>query len=82
MSRVMRKLGICLCENKGADQLRSYREADQHLCFHFTDSLISLLPKSEIFKLLAILCGCTVWFVSDMVGNPKDRFSRVAGSDY
>ena len=21
------------CENKGADQLRSYREADLHLCF-------------------------------------------------
>ena len=25
---------------------------------------------------LAILCGCTAWFVSDLVGNPEDRFSK------
>ena len=25
---------------------------------------------------IAILCGCTMQFVSDPVGNPKDRFSR------
>ena len=27
-------------ENKGADQLRSYSEADQHLCFRYMDSTI------------------------------------------
>ena len=27
-------------------------------------------------KILAIFCGCTAWFVSDLVGNPEDRFSR------
>ena len=37
-----------LCENKGADQLRSNCEADQHLCFCYTDSTVSLLLKSEI----------------------------------
>ena len=26
------------------------------------------------FKPLAIFFGCTAWFVSDLVGNPKDRF--------
>ena len=30
------------------------------------------------FKLLAFFCDCTDRFVSDMVGNPEDRFSRVA----
>ena len=28
------------------------------------------------FKPLAILCGCTARFVSDLVGNPEDRFSH------
>ena len=44
----MRKLAFCICENKDADQLRGSREADQRLCFRFTDSTIPLLPKSEI----------------------------------
>ena len=44
----MRKLALCICENKDADQLRSKCEADQRLCFRYTDSTIPLLPKSEI----------------------------------
>ena len=51
MSRVMRKPAFCICENKDADQLRGNREADQRLCFRYTDSTISLLPKSEISSL-------------------------------
>ena len=66
--------GKTICENKGADQLRSNCEADQHLCFGNTDSTISLLLKSEISS----FCGCTDRFVSDLVGIPEDRFSRVA----
>ena len=46
-SRVMRKPTFCICKNKGADQIRSYCEADQHLCFRYMDSTIPLL-KSEI----------------------------------
>ena len=42
LSRVVRKPDFCLCENKGADQLRSNCEADQCLCFRYTDSTISL----------------------------------------
>ena len=38
----------CLCENKGADQLRGNREADQRLCFRYTDSIFPLLLISEI----------------------------------
>ena len=39
----MGKPTICICENKGADQLRGNREADQRLGFHYTDSTIPLL---------------------------------------
>ena len=51
MSRVMRKPAFCLCENKDADQLRGNHEADQHLCFRYTDSTLPLLPKYEISRL-------------------------------
>ena len=37
MSRVVRKPGFCICENKDADQLRGNREADQRLCFRYTE---------------------------------------------
>ena len=51
MSSVVRKPAFCICENKYADQLRGNREADQRLCFRYTDSTIPLLPKSEISSL-------------------------------
>ena len=50
MSRHMGKPTICLGENKDADQLRGYREADQRLCFRYSDSIILLLLKSEILR--------------------------------
>ena len=59
MSLVVRKLGVfCICENKetisfavSANQLSGIREADQRLCFPYTDSTIPLLSKSEISSL-------------------------------
>ena len=63
----MRKPDFCTCENKDADQLRGNREADRRLCFRYIASTI---------KSLAIFCGCTARFVSDLVGNPEDRFSH------
>ena len=45
MSRDLRKPDFCVCENKGADQLRGNRKADQRLCFRYTNSTIPLLPK-------------------------------------
>ena len=45
------KTDFCICENKDADQLRGNREADQRLCFRYTDSTIPLLSKSEISSL-------------------------------
>ena len=48
LSHPMGKPTICIGENKDADQLRGNREADQRLCFRYTDSTIPLLPKYEI----------------------------------
>ena len=45
----MGKQTICICENKGADQLRGNREADQRLCFRYSDIqfLFYLNPKFQ-----------------------------------
>ena len=51
LSRVVRKPAFSLCKNKDADQLRSNREADQHLCFCHMDSAIPLLSKFEFSSL-------------------------------
>ena len=51
MSRDVRKPCFCICENKDAVQLRGNREADQRICFRYTDRTIPLLPKSEISSL-------------------------------
>ena len=48
MSRLMAKPTICIGENKGADQLRGDREADQRLCFRDSDSTIPPLLNSKI----------------------------------
>ena len=63
----MRKPDFCICENKGADQLCGNRTTDQRLCFRHI---------IQNFKPVAIFCGYTVRFVSDLVGNPEDRFSH------
>ena len=62
----MRKPAFCLCENKDADQLRGYRQADQRLCFRNIDSTIPLLSKSKISSLspssMAVEPGlCWTW---------------------
>ena len=72
----MRKLAFCICENKDADQLRGNHEADQRLCFRYTDSTISFLPKYEISSLqpssVAVQPGlCGAWSET-----PKTSFLR------
>ena len=69
----MRKPDFCICENKEADQLRGNREADQCLCFRYTDSTIPLLPKSEISSLyqssVAVQPGlCMTWSETPKTG--------------
>ena len=65
----MGKPTICIGENKSADQLRGNREADQRLCFRYSDSTIPPQPDSQNFKLLACFCTCTGQFVSDLFVN-------------
>ena len=77
MSHVMRKLDLCLSENKGVNQLRGNREADQRLCFGYSVCTIRLLLKIRNLKILACFCDCTGRFVSDLVGNPEVWFSPV-----
>ena len=76
----MGKPTICIGENKDADQLRGNGEADQRLCFRYSDSTIP--PQPQNFKLLACFCSCTGWFVSDLfrnhiVGFPTRRLKYV-----
>ena len=40
------------------------------------DSTIPLLSKIRNLEPLAILCEYKALFVSDLVGNPEDRFSQ------
>ena len=51
MSRVVRNLAFCKCENEDADELCGNRKADQRLCFHYIDSTIPLPPIYEISSL-------------------------------
>ena len=47
--------------------------------FVFITKIVKLSTSlNQSFKPLAILCGCTARFMSDMAGNPKNRFSRDA----
>ena len=69
----MRKPAFCICENKDADQLRGNRGADQRLCFRYTDSTISLLPKYVISSFhpssVAVQPGlCGTWLETPKTG--------------
>ena len=68
MSRLMGKPTICIGENKGADQLRGNREADQRLYFRYSESTIPLLLKSEISRLQA--SSCLLCFYSPVCVRP------------
>ena len=74
----MRKPDFCICENKDADQLRGNREADQLLCFPYTDTTIPLLSKYEIssFKLSTVCvqpCLCGAWSETPKTGFLRTR---------
>ena len=57
MSRLLGKPTTCICENKGADQLCGKRQADQRLCFRYTDSKYNPSTFSiQNFMLLAVCC--------------------------
>ena len=91
----MRKPFFCICENKDADQLRGNREADQRLCFRYTDSTIPLLPKSEIssFQQSSVvvqpgLCGTwsetpkTGFLTTRLICSKRTKFERRMRSEH
>ena len=87
MSRVMRKPAFCICENKDADQLHGNREADQRLCFRYTDSTIRLLPKSEFSSFspssVALQPGlCRTWLETPKTGFLATRLKSLSTNDY
>ena len=72
----MRKQTICICENKDADQLRCNCEADQRLCFRYTDNTIPLLLKSKISSfepssVLVLLCLCQTCSETTLLVFPR-----------
>ena len=69
-----KKTGFCLCENKGADQLRSNCEADQRLCFRYTDSTLSLFIKSEISSFYAASGTVHVGLCQTWLETPRTGF--------
>ena len=81
------KTGFCLCENKGADQLRSNCEADQRLCFRYTDSTLSLLIKSEISSFYAasgtVHVGlCQTWLETPKTGFLASRLTCISETQF
>ena len=76
MCHVMRKPTICICENKGADQLRSNCEADQRLCFaaKIVQSFFHLNPKFQASSLLLRLYRCVCLRPGR---KSEDWFSRI-----
>ena len=77
MSCLKRKPAFCIYKNKELDQLHGNSAADhQRLCFCYIDSTITLLPKSEISNLQTSSVAVIALFVSELVGNPEDRFSH------
>ena len=70
----MRKPDFCICENKDADQLRGNREADQPLCFRYTDSTIPLLSKSKISSLSLSSVAAQPGLCGTWLETPKTGF--------
>ena len=70
----MRKQAFRICENKDADQLRGNHEADQRLCFRYTDSTIPRLPKSEISSLQPSYVAVQPGLCPTLSETPKTGF--------
>ena len=78
MSLYVRKPTICMGENKDADQLRGNREADQRLCFRYTDSTFPplLIPKISRFWVSSVTVQaglCWTWSETQIVGFVMHR---------
>ena len=61
--------------NKDADQPAHPRSLVSAFVVRCLNSIIPILAKSKISR-LASFCGCAGRFVSYLVANPDDKFSR------
>ena len=73
LSLCVRKPTICMGENKDADQLRGNREADQRLCFRYTDGtfpplLIPKFSRSWVSSVTVQAGLCWTWSETQIVG--------------
>ena len=67
----MRKPDYCICEKKAKISCAVTAQRISAFVFATQIRIHLLIP-------LACFCDCTGRFESHLVGNPKDRFSRVA----
>ena len=73
----MRKLDFCIAKTKAP--ISRAVTAQLIGAFVFATRIVKFSSfYSQNFKLLAFFCDYTGWFMSDLVGNPEDRFSRLA----
>ena len=72
----MREPGFFACAKKA--QISCAITAQLIIALVFTTLIVQFLFFLEIqnFKLISIFCGCIGRFVSELVGNPEDRFSH------
>ena len=85
LSLCVRKPTICMGENKDADQLRGNREADQRLCFRYTDSTFSplLIPKFSRFWVSSVTVQaglCWTWSETQIVGFLMHRLISICSN--
>ena len=76
MSRVMRNRLFAYAKTETQNSFAVNVKLISPFCFRYIDSTIPLLPIYQNFKPLAIFCGSTALFVSDLFGNPEDQFSH------
>ena len=70
LSRVMRKLAFCICENKCAEQLRSNCAADQLLCFRYIANTMPLRGSAVAWWLMPRTPDPEVWGSSPTLVKP------------
>ena len=74
-----KKTDFCICENKGADQLRGYLKAGLSVSlFSLYRQYSPSYPLTRTSKPLASSSGCTTRIVSDLVGHTEDECTHDA----
>ena len=79
MSHIMRKLDFAYMKTKM--QISCAVTPQLISAFVFPTQIVQFLFYIQNFKLLAFFCDFTDCFLSDLAGDPADRFSRVAAHD-